>query len=66
MPFASRNFQTTLYCTSCHTLLRAVRGCQEVRLHCPGCKKTYALEQFGTTLDELMEEHLANIPCNRL
>lgn len=66
MVFGSRNFQTTLHCKRCQSLLRAIRGCQEVSLHCPACGAAYTLRHFGTTLDELMEEHLANIPCNRL
>ncbi len=66
MIFAPREFRTNLRCTSCRAPLRAHRTCLAVVLRCGSCGATFELREFATTLDDLLEEYLANIPCDRL
>ncbi|WP_368731508.1 dual CXXC motif small (seleno)protein [Desulfonatronum sp. SC1] len=35
-------------------------------MRCGSCGAAFALHEYGTTLDDLMEEFLADIPCNRI
>ncbi|QTA90275.1 Uncharacterized protein dnm_063360 [Desulfonema magnum] len=42
------------------------RTWQQVNLYCRSCNKEYPLEKFTDLMDEMFEEALANIPCNRL
>jgi hypothetical protein len=37
-----------------------------VGLRCRSCGATFELHEFGTNLDDLLEEYLANIPCDRV
>jgi hypothetical protein len=62
----TRNFRTNLHCRKCKNLLSAHRTCLAVHLRCTSCGTQYRLEDYGTTLDDLLEEYLGNIPCNRL
>jgi hypothetical protein len=37
-----------------------------VELRCKSCGATFGLQEFGTNLDDLLEEYLANFPCDRV
>lgn len=66
MMFGKRDFRTNLRCLKCQGPLHGTRGCREVHLRCVSCGAMYDLREFGTTLDDLVEEYLANIPCDRV
>jgi hypothetical protein len=37
-----------------------------VGLRCRSCGADFDMQEYGTSLDDLMEEYLANIPCDRV
>ncbi|MCA1945978.1 MAG: hypothetical protein LDL30_11975 [Desulfovibrio sp.] len=61
-----RSVQTTMPCERCQQPLMARRGCQQVTLHCEGCKASFPLLKYSQRMDEALEEFLENVYCDRM
>ncbi len=63
---APREAQTTLPCRACAAPLKAVRACREVTLRCPKCAKSYSVTDYAAQMDDVLEDFLDNVMCNRI
>lgn len=61
-----RNAQTTIPCTVCSTPLKAERSCRKVTLFCAKCRTTVDVAEYADKMDDVLEEFLAQVPCDRM
>lgn len=63
---APRQAKTSLHCPDCKEFLDIRRSCHEAYMHCPVCRKDFALNDFVKDMDEAMELFLEQIYSDRV
>lgn len=61
-----RKVQTTIPCRHCKTPLMAERSCRKVTLSCHKCRTMVDIDGYIDQMDEILEEFLAQVPCDRI
>ena len=56
---------TDIRCLKCGHQLIIQSLWRKVNLRCKSCGAEYPIEKFADRVDDIIEEALANIPCNR-
>lgn len=64
--FGRQPAQTTLPCHDCGEPITVYRTCLRVHLQCPACKTRFPLESYINDMDEVLEEFLENVYCDRI
>lgn len=64
--FPPRCAETDIKCPVCDKKLQIRRGCQNVNMHCPGCKKDFPVKDFLYCGDKKMEDFLENVYLDRI
>jgi ribosomal protein L37E len=61
-----RHVETTIPCHQCGHAVTARRLCREVRIECPECGEKAPLEAYAQDMDDILEEFLQAVFCDRM
>ncbi|MEG2171874.1 MAG: dual CXXC motif small (seleno)protein [Desulfovibrionaceae bacterium] len=62
----ARTAQTTIKCHVCQHPLIVHRACQQVVLHCASCDRDFPLREYIQDMDDILEDFMENVYCNRI
>ncbi len=62
----ARNAQTTIPCKHCGHPITVVRSCQHVYMQCEQCKKQGDLNEYIPLMDDVLEEFMEGVFCDRV
>lgn len=65
-PYRIRKAETTVLCKKCKTRLFIERTCHEVHMFCPTCQKKAELAEYVSQTDDVMEDFMSQVYCDRM
>lgn len=64
--FPPRDAETALQCPKCGAKLHIRRSCQNVEMVCLSCSSYFPLKDYIANADEVMENFLECVYCDRI